>query len=353
MYDFELDALPLEESLLEESMQDVEACVRRSLDIIENTLDWYDHVACAFLLYNDPNEALDKITILLECYNNKSDSWHQMVLTPLFETTSKPPDRDMGKKLAESLHVIKHYRLLNELRIQVNSESHLDPLRLEIFKIIDSMNKDQMTQWITENINSFGCPTNDASWYPEMYCLKWIAEGKMRKKKVSSVTQPKIKDDVRPVNKDMRVDIVRGLCIIINQMRFDLVPECAEEASKKELQYRFGSDIDRDKLKETFRMLGHDVRIFENLRKKQLLNTLQEISQSDDLKTYDGLVVCILSHGERGVIFTSDSIPIFVEDIKSFFCASALRPWLADMPKLFFVQACQGDRPQGNLFNFY
>ena len=122
------------------------------------------------------------------------------------------------------------------------------------------------------------------------------------------------------------------------------------QSVKENLAYRYGSDADRDKLSETFRMLGHTVEIYENLTRVEFLNTMHKISKYD-FKFYDNLVMCILSHGEKGVIFSSDSIPIPMDTIKSYFdgnnCLS-----LMTKPKIFIIQACQGQERQ-SIYTFH
>ncbi len=97
-------------------------------------------------------------------------------------------------------------------------------------------------------------------------------------------------------------------------------------------------------------MLGHAVEIYENLTREELLNTMTKISKYD-FKSFDGLVMCILSHGEKGVIFSSDSIPIPVDTIKAYFDGTHC-PSLVEKPKLFILQACQGQASQ-SMNNFY
>ena len=108
--------------------------------------------------------------------------------------------------------------------------------------------------------------------------------------------------------------------------------------------FRYGSDGDRDKLAETFKMLGHNVVIYENLKYHQLHATMKKVSE--DFRQYDALVVCILSHGKKDSIFTSDCIPVTLDEIKSYFCGISC---LVDKPKLFFLQACQGEENQSIL----
>ena len=91
-------------------------------------------------------------------------------------------------------------------------------------------------------------------------------------------------------------------------------------------------------------MLGHDVEIYENLNRENLLRTIEEISKYD-FKLYDGLVMCFLTHGERGILFSADSLPIELDKIKSYFNGDNC-PYLFEKPKLFFLQACQGQENQ-------
>lgn len=56
----------------------------------------------------------------------------------------------------------------------------------------------------------------------------------------------------------------------------------------------------------------------------------------------DCFVCCILSHGDKGIIFGTDGQEIPIQELTTSFtglkCFS-----LAGKPKVFFIQACQGD----------
>lgn len=65
-----------------------------------------------------------------------------------------------------------------------------------------------------------------------------------------------------------------------------------------------------------------------------------------DFRQYNGLVVCILSHGKRNCVYSTDSISIPLDVLKSPFDGHHC-PTLIDKPKLFFLQACQGQLNQG------
>lgn len=63
--------------------------------------------------------------------------------------------------------------------------------------------------------------------------------------------------------------------------------------------------------------------------------------QKRDFSNDDSLVCCILSHGEEGKIFRSESRAVELDDIKNLFTAKEC-PKLQGKPKLFFIQACRG-----------
>ncbi len=103
--------------------------------------------------------------------------------------------------------------------------------------------------------------------------------------------------------------------------------------------------MDRDKIADTFKMLRHEIRFYSDLKYNQFLDTLSRIASEPDIERFDGLVVCILSHGERDCVFSADSIPIPLDLIKSKFDARHC-PAMKTKPKLFFLQACQGQENQ-------
>jgi len=56
-------------------------------------------------------------------------------------------------------------------------------------------------------------------------------------------------------------------------------------------------------------------------------------------------VIAILSHGEKGCIFGSDETEVLLQELTEPF-RSGRAPTLAGKPKLFFIQACQGNSYQ-------
>lgn len=64
-----------------------------------------------------------------------------------------------------------------------------------------------------------------------------------------------------------------------------------------------------------------------------------------DHKDKDCFICCILSHGDTGIIYGTDGKEAPIYELTSYFTGSEC-PSLAGKPKIFFIQACQGDNYQ-------
>ncbi|NXW82962.1 CASPA protein, partial [Alopecoenas beccarii] len=122
----------------------------------------------------------------------------------------------------------------------------------------------------------------------------------------------------------------RGFCLIINNVNFGT-----------SLQERKGSCKDAEELERVFTWLGLDVRIYQDQTSWQIKELLQTWQDLPDHKDRDCFICCILSHGESGAIYGKDEELISIRTIMSHFTAKQC-PQLAEKPKLFFIQACQG-----------
>ncbi|XP_043488759.1 caspase-8-like [Polistes fuscatus] len=121
--------------------------------------------------------------------------------------------------------------------------------------------------------------------------------------------------------------IKNGLCVIINQMYF----------RGSQYETRYGTNADSDKLSKTFKGFGFAVHTLEDLKKNEMLTSIRNLSKlfgSD----YDCIFVCILSHGSKGSIITSDEAEVSIESIENAFCC----PEFTEIIKIVIIQACQG-----------
>ncbi|XP_063075949.1 caspase 21, apoptosis-related cysteine peptidase [Engraulis encrasicolus] len=123
-----------------------------------------------------------------------------------------------------------------------------------------------------------------------------------------------------------------GKCLIINNENFTGQPH---------LQ-RFGTEVDGEKLRVTFRMLGFNVRMEKDLSAADMKRVLHDVSEEDH--SDKSCFVCVLlSHGEPALLMGADgaSVPIrmLASTLSSQHCHS-----LRGKPKLFFIQACRGQK---------
>lgn len=133
--------------------------------------------------------------------------------------------------------------------------------------------------------------------------------------------------------------IMRGYCLIINNVKFDY-NYCEE---------RLGSDADAKRLDEVFQELGFKVFLKRNKNAEQMKelcdNMVTKINEYKSInnKTMDAFVMIILSHGIENCVFSTDCIPINILDLIQKFnnknCVG-----LIGSPKMFFIQACRGDK---------
>ncbi|XP_076733165.1 caspase-8 isoform X2 [Maylandia zebra] len=122
----------------------------------------------------------------------------------------------------------------------------------------------------------------------------------------------------------------RGWCVVFNN-----------EIFTGGLNNRKGTQEDADTLKEVFTRLGFQVKIHNNCTAEQMEKKINDLGKNN-FKSDDGLVVFVLSHGEKGCVFGTDGGKVFLKELTDPF-TSGRAPTLTGKPKLFFIQACQGD----------
>jgi hypothetical protein len=122
----------------------------------------------------------------------------------------------------------------------------------------------------------------------------------------------------------------RGTAVIINNKTF--LP-----SSGMHRYPRKGTDLDRDALKKTFKDLLFKVEVFNNKTVKETQEIFKNLA-TKDYSSDNALVVCVLSHGEEGIIYATDGTIQIKDMIK---CVKGSN--LAGKPKLFIFQACQGE----------
>ena len=120
----------------------------------------------------------------------------------------------------------------------------------------------------------------------------------------------------------------RGIAVIINNKKFEGMSE------------RKGTNIDRDDLNKLFRNLKFDVKVYDDQTKDQIFEIVRRKGKSDHSR-YDAFIFAILTHGDEGVVYGVDEGTLSITKITSQFRNTQT---LAGKPKIFFFQACQGEK---------
>ncbi|NXK19888.1 CASP8 protein, partial [Arenaria interpres] len=134
----------------------------------------------------------------------------------------------------------------------------------------------------------------------------------------------------------------RGVCLILNNHSFAKAREAVPEP--KNLKDRSGTDVDAVALKRVFEKLHFEVKERKDLTAKEIREAVS-IQQREDHKDKDCFVCCILSHGKKGVIYGVDGQEVPIQELTMSFTGQNCRS-LTGKPKVFFIQACQGDACQ-------
>ena len=108
-----------------------------------------------------------------------------------------------------------------------------------------------------------------------------------------------------------------------------------------------GTDRDEHNLVQTVGFLGYRPIIFRNLTSTEIEHVFKNLdkflkdsdNRAEKKVAHDSFICCILSHGNRGVVFGSDSEPVKIEDIER---QAGRSETLRNKPKIFFIQASQG-----------
>ncbi|NXL57826.1 CASP8 protein, partial [Chordeiles acutipennis] len=134
----------------------------------------------------------------------------------------------------------------------------------------------------------------------------------------------------------------RGVCLILNNHNFAKARAAVPEP--KDLKDRHGTDVDAAALSRVFSKLHFTIEAYRDLTAEEIRKTVN-IYRCEDHKDRDCFVCCILSHGKKGVIYGVDGQEVPIQELTTSFTGQNCRS-LAGKPKVFFVQACQGDACQ-------
>uniref|UniRef100_A0A669CFM5 Caspase-8 n=1 Tax=Oreochromis niloticus TaxID=8128 RepID=A0A669CFM5_ORENI len=124
----------------------------------------------------------------------------------------------------------------------------------------------------------------------------------------------------------------RGLCVVFNNEMF----------TGTHLSNRRGTHKDAEALTRVFTRLGFQMKIHNNLTADGMKKEINDLVKKNNFTNHDALVVCVLSHGEKGCVFGIDGERVLLKELTHPFTSGSTRT-LGGKPKLFFIQACQGE----------
>ncbi|KFP84118.1 Caspase-8, partial [Acanthisitta chloris] len=130
-----------------------------------------------------------------------------------------------------------------------------------------------------------------------------------------------------------------GVCLILNNHNFAKSREGVLEC--KHLSDRNGTDVDAAALRNVFTKLHFKVEEYRDLTADEIRKTVN-ILRCADHGDKDCFVCCILSHGKKGIIYGVDGQEVPIRELTTSFTVGNCNS-LAGKPKVFFIQACQGE----------
>ncbi|XP_042858269.1 caspase-1-like [Penaeus japonicus] len=125
----------------------------------------------------------------------------------------------------------------------------------------------------------------------------------------------------------------RGHCVIFNHSHFDQHTGLGE---------RKGTEKDCNQAKKLFTNLGFDVDVKNNLKVVEIYKKITDLAKHEDHSECDALAVLFMTHGNQDILWAYDML-LDPKTVYELFIANNC-PTLAGKPKLFFIQACRGDK---------
>ncbi|XP_065646857.1 caspase-7 isoform X2 [Hydra vulgaris] len=127
-----------------------------------------------------------------------------------------------------------------------------------------------------------------------------------------------------------------GICHIISNSFNEIV----ESEDKERLSRRTGTQKDVIELVKAFSWLNFKIDLHYDKDAQSILDIIKAPPLNEE--KFDCFVCCILSHGFQDGVYGADGKKLDFSDMQTAICGSSAK-WLIGKPKLFFIQACQGN----------
>ncbi|EDO39629.1 predicted protein, partial [Nematostella vectensis] len=131
----------------------------------------------------------------------------------------------------------------------------------------------------------------------------------------------------------------KGYAVIFNYKKFDSSLKFPSE----KFDERLGSDKDTASLVRLWKAYDFEVpEPYLDLSYDETKAAVNKLALKD-YSQYDCLAIFLMSHGKEDFIYTSDGGELKINEIRKRFSNARCRS-LAGKPKLFFIQACRGEK---------
>lgn len=163
-----------------------------------------------------------------------------------------------------------------------------------------------------------------------------------RPRKFKQVNNDSLQENVRNVNgnpvsvKDSEdfYTLKNPYCVVIVNVNFQGIfpPRNGGEADVKNIEHLLTK-------KARFKA----VHVYKDCRRREMLDIIDKVAVSDEMKHHDGFICFISSHGTRKGIRAVDKNGVTVDELTSRLNGQQC-PALRGKPKLFFISACRGSK---------
>ncbi|XP_065736304.1 caspase-8 isoform X4 [Phocoena phocoena] len=154
-----------------------------------------------------------------------------------------------------------------------------------------------------------------------------------------------IEMEKRVILGERNLDTLKKICEQINKSLLKKINDYEELSREQRMSLGRGPDeFSNEALRKTFNELHFEIVHYKDYTAKKICEVLKSY-QSMDHNNKDCFICCILSHGDKGIIYGSDGQEAPIYELTSYFTGSKC-PSLLGKPKIFFIQACQGDNYQ-------
>ncbi|XP_075385125.1 caspase-8 isoform X2 [Tenrec ecaudatus] len=208
--------------------------------------------------------------------------------------------------------------------LQIPGKAQIDPYRVMLFQIFEDVS--------TEELKAF----------------KFYLNQKISKEKLdhhATLLDIFVEMEKRDMLGKENLDLLKNIFGLVNQSLLKKIKAYEELNEERRMCPERNRDgCSNEALRKTFHGLHFEVLEFQDHPAKEICDTLEYYRKMDH-SDKDCFICCILSHGDKGVIYGIDGQEAAISQLTSYFTGSKC-PSLKDKPKIFFIQACQGDNCQ-------